>query len=133
VSQFAVSQDQRNTLRARIRFQAERRVWLAVSGQYGSGLPAELSDSEDQRFLLAQYGAAILDRVDFGRQRLRSNFSLDIAAGAQLYRKELRSAALQIQVANLTDRLNLLNFASLFSGTAVAASRSVSAGLKLTF
>jgi hypothetical protein len=133
VSQFAVSQDQRNTLRARIRFQAERRVWLAVSGQYGSGLPAELSDSEDQRFLLAQYGAAILDRVDFGRQRLRSNFSLDVAAGAQLYRKELRSAALQIQVANLTDRLNLLNFASLFSGTAVAVSRSISAGLKLTF
>ena len=58
---------------------------------------------------------------------MRPNFSLDAAAGAQLYRKELRSAALQIQVSNLTDRVNVLNFASLFSGTAVAAPRSVSA------
>ncbi len=40
-SQFAVSQDQRNTARARVRFQADRRVWLAVSTQYGSGLPVD--------------------------------------------------------------------------------------------
>ncbi len=132
-SQFTVSQDQRNTLRARVRFQAERRVWLALSSEYGSGLPVELGDDTDTNFLLAQYGAAILNRVNFDRQRVRPNFSLDAAAGVQLYRKELRSAALQIQVSNLTDRLNLLNFASLFSGTAVAAPRSVSASLKLSF
>jgi hypothetical protein len=36
-------------------------------------------------------------------------------------------------VANLADRLNLFNFASLFSGTAIAPPRSVSASLKLTF
>jgi TonB-dependent Receptor Plug Domain len=132
-SQFTVSQDQRNTLRARVRFQAERRVWFALSTEYGSGLPVELGDDTDMSFLLAQYGAAILSRVNFDRQRVRPNFSLDAAAGAQLYRKELRSAALQIQVSNLTDRLNLLNFASLFSGTAVAAPRSVSASLKLAF
>jgi len=132
-SQFAVSQDQRNTLRARIRFQAERRVWLALSNQYGSGLPADLSDWESPSFVLAQYGAAILSQVDFNRQRVRPNFSLDAAAGAQIYRKELRSVSVQIQVSNLTDRVNVINFASLFSGTAVGAPRSVSAELKLTF
>jgi hypothetical protein len=132
-SQFAVSQDQRNTARARVRFQAERRVWLAISGQYGSGLPADLSSTQDQAFLQSQYGSAILDRVNFDRQRTRPNFSLDIAAGAQLYRKELRSVALQIQVSNLTDRVNVLNFASLFSGTAISVPRSISGGLKLSF
>jgi len=132
-SPFAVSQDQRNTARARIRFQAERRVWLATSAQYGSGLPASLSSTEDQAFLLAQYGSAILDRIDFERQRTRPNFSLDIAAGVQLYRKELRSVALQVQVSNVTDRVNVINFASLFSGTAVSVPRSVLAGLKLSF
>ncbi|HEV7512492.1 MAG TPA: TonB-dependent receptor plug domain-containing protein [Candidatus Acidoferrum sp.] len=132
-SQFAVSQDQRNTARARVRFQAEKRVWGAMSFQYGSGLPATLSSTETQSFLLAQYGSAIVDRVNFDRQRTRPTFSLDIAAGAQLYRKELRSAALQIQVSNVTNRVNLLNFASLFSGTAVSIPRSVSGGLKLTF
>jgi hypothetical protein len=132
-SQFAVSQDQRNTARARLRFQAEKRLWVAMSAQYGSGLPANLSATETQSFLLSQYGSAILDRVNFDRQRTRPTFSLDIAAGAQLYRKELRSAALQIQVSNVTDRVNLINFASLFSGTAVSVPQSISGGLKLTF
>ena len=132
-SPFAVSQDQRNTARARIRFQAEKRVWLAASAQYGSGLPADLSSTETQSFLLAQYGSAILDRVNFGLERTRPTFSLDVAAGVQLYRKELRSVALQIQFSNVTDRVNVINFASLFSGTAVSVPRSVLAGLKLSF
>ncbi len=130
---FAVSQDQRNTVRARVRFQAERRMWLATSAQYGSGLPADLSSTQDQAFLLAQYGSAILDRVNFDRERTRPTFSLDVAAGVQLYRKELRSVALQVQISNVTDRVNVINFASLFSGTAVSIPRSVSAGLKLSF
>jgi TonB dependent receptor/TonB-dependent Receptor Plug Domain len=132
-NQFAVSQDQRNTARARIRFQAEKRVWLAMSAQYGSGLPANLSSTETKSFLLAQYGSAILDRVNFDGQHTRPTFSLDVAANAQLYRKELRTVTLQIQVSNLTDRVNVLNFASLFSGTAVSVPRSVSGGLKLSF
>jgi TonB dependent receptor/TonB-dependent Receptor Plug Domain len=132
-SPFAVSQDQRNTARARIRFQADKRVWVAASAQYGSGLPANLSSTETQSFLLAQYGSSILDRVNFDLERTRPTFSLDIAAGAQLYRKELRSVTLQIQLSNVTDRVNVINFASLFSGTAVAVPRSVSAGLKLAF
>ena len=37
-SKFPVSQDQRNTVRARVRFQATARLWLASSAEYGSGL-----------------------------------------------------------------------------------------------
>jgi hypothetical protein len=132
-SPFAVSQDQRNTARARVRFQADKRLWVATSAQYGSGLPADLGSGEDQSFLLAQFGSAILDRVNFDRGRTRPTFSLDFAVGVQLYRKELRSVALQVQVSNVTDRVNVINFASLFSGTAVSVPRSVSAGLKLSF
>ncbi|MBV9574395.1 MAG: TonB-dependent receptor [Acidobacteriales bacterium] len=129
---FAVSQDQRNTARARVRFQALRQVWLAAGGEYGSGLPAE-SEGVDVNLLLAQYGAAILDRVNLDRGRVRPNFSLDAAAGVDLYHYELRSASFQIQSANLTNRVNVINFASLFSGTAIAPPRSVSARLRLTF
>ncbi len=131
-SKFAVSQDQRNTARARIRFQAPGRVWLAVGGQYGSGLPAD-TGGEDPAFLLAEYGAAIFDRVNLERGRVRPNFSLEAASGVELYRKEQRSASLQFEAANLTNRVNVINFASLFSGTAVAVPRSVSARLRLTF
>jgi len=131
-SKFAVSQDQRNTARARVRLQAPRHVWLAAGGQYGSGLPADTGGA-DPSFLLVQYGAAILDRVNLDRGRVRPNFSLDAAAGVEVYRKEQRSASFQIQAANLSNRVNVINFASLFSGTAVAPARSVSARLRLTF
>jgi len=129
---FAITQDQRNTARARVRFQATNRIWLAVGAQYGSGLPAEVGDA-DPAELLAQYGPAILDRVNLARGRVRPNFSLDAAAGFEAYRKEQRSIAFQIEAANLTDRVNVINFASLFSGTGVAPPRSLSAHLKLSF
>ncbi len=131
-SRSPVTQDQRNTARARVRFQPVRRIWFALGGQYGSGLPAE-GARDDPGFLLAQFGPEILSRVNFDRGRVRPNFSLDAAAGAELYHHEQRSAEVEIQSNDLTDRLNVINFASLFSGTAVAPQRSVSARLKLTF
>jgi outer membrane cobalamin receptor len=131
-SKFAITQDQRNTARMRVRFQATERIWFAASSQYGSGLPAD-TNGADRAVLLAQYGAAILDRVNLQRGRVRPNFALDAAAGFEAYRKEQRSIGFQIEAANLTDRVNVINFASLFSGTGVAPPRSVSAHLKLTF
>ena len=131
-SKFAVTQDQRNSLRARVRFQAPRHAWLAMGTQYGSGLPADIGNANVSD-LLAAFGQQILDRVDLARRRVRPNFSFDVAAGAEIYHKEARSATLQIQVANLANRLNVINFASLFSGTALGEPRSVSASLRLTF
>src|SRR5215469_6316954 len=131
-SRFPVSQDQRNTARARMRLQATPRLWLALGGEYGSGLPADTGDAAPA-FLLAQYGAEILNHVNLARGRVKRNFALDAGAGFEVYRKEQRSAVLQIQAANLIDRVNVINFASLFSGTAVAPPRSVFGRLKLTF
>jgi hypothetical protein len=39
----------------------------------------------------------------------------------------------QVQAVNLNNRLNVINFASLFSGTAIAPPRTVSARLRLSF
>jgi hypothetical protein len=133
-SRFAVSQDQRNTARASVRYQLSKRLWLATSAQYGSGLPVEIDPADiDIPFLRSQFGAAIVDRVNFDKGRVKPSFSFDVAGGAQIYSKEQRSVTLQIEGANLTDRVNVINFESLFSGTAVAAPRSVSARLKFTF
>jgi outer membrane receptor for Fe3+-dicitrate len=131
-SKFAVTQDQRNSLHARVRFQAPRHAWLAMGAQYGSGLPADIGNAKVSDLLVA-FGQQILDRVDLARGRVRPNYSFDVAAGAEIYHKESRSAALQVQVANVADRLNVINFASLFSGTALGEPRSVSASLRLTF
>ena len=135
-SKFPVAQDQRNTVRAHVRFQATDRLWLAASTEYGSGLPVDLNGPADPsqiNFLLLQYGPAILDEVNFNAGRVRPNFSFDAAAGATLFHKEGRDVTFEIEGHNLTDKLNVLNFASLFSGTAVAPPASVSARLKVGF
>jgi hypothetical protein len=135
-SKFPVSQDQRNTVRAQVRYQAMDRLWFATSAEYGSGLPADLGNSAskcDINCFLQQYGPAIVDRVNFVTQRVRPNFSLDAAAGATLFHKEGKIVTFEIEGHNLTDKVNVLNFASLFSGTAVAPPASVSARLKFGF
>jgi hypothetical protein len=135
-SKFPVSQDQRNTVRARVRFQATERLWLATSAEYGSGLPANLNGPVDQsqiNFFLQQYGPAIVSEVNFNAGRVRPNFSFDAAAGATLFHKEGKDVSFEIEGHNLTDKLNVLNFASLFSGTAVAPPVGVSARLKVGF
>ena len=133
-TKFAVTQDQRNTVRASVRAQIAKRLWAAASANYGSGLPVELDlTSINTNFLLAQYGQEILSRVNFDRGRVRPNFSLNVAAGVELCRKESRILTMQVAADNLTDRVNVLNFAGLFSGTAVAAPRSASAHLRFVF
>jgi TonB dependent receptor-like, beta-barrel/Carboxypeptidase regulatory-like domain len=133
-SRFPVSQDQRNTGRAQLRFQASKRLWLAADGSYGSGLPVELDTGDsDPAFLLAQYGAGVLSQVDFARGRVRPSYSLDASAGVDLYRKDTKSITFQVQGSNLTNHLNVINFASLFSGTAIAIPRGVAAQMAIGF
>ncbi len=131
-SRFRVSQDQRNTAHALLGFRAQKRVWIALGGQYGSGLPAEIGDT-NRNLLLSQYGAAILERVNLNSGKVRPNLSLDAATGIEVYHHEQRSASLQIRLANINNRVNVINFASLFSGTAIAPPRSLSARARITF
>jgi hypothetical protein len=131
---FRLSQDQRNTARASLRYQATGRLWLATEDSFGSGLPVELdTDNSDYSFLLAQYGQQILDRVDFARGRVQPSYSLDAGAGFDSHSKESRTVSLQIQGSNLTNHLNVINFASLFSGTAVGTPRSFDLRLTTSF
>jgi hypothetical protein len=111
-------------------------LWLATSAAYGSGLPVDLDQPVDPsqiKLLLQQYGPAILSEVNFNAGRVRPNFSLDVAVGATVFHKEGKEISFQVEGHNITDKLNLLNFASLFSGTAVAPPAGVSARLKVGF
>jgi outer membrane receptor for Fe3+-dicitrate len=129
---FPVTQDQRNTARAYLRRQVHPRFWISTVAQYGSGLPSE-ADSGDISSLIGQYGPQIIARVNFGAGRVRPNFSPDASAGVDISKRESRSLAFQISGQNLTDRLNVINFAGLFSGTAIAPPRSVNASLRYEF
>jgi hypothetical protein len=128
---FPDSQDQRNTARIRIRYQATSHLWLATGAEYGSGLPFEFDG--DPSDALATYGQAVVDRINFDRGRIKPTLSVDVSAGVELYKREKRSLRLQADAENLNNRLNVIDFGGLFSGNAIGPSRSVSLRLTASF
>jgi len=119
---FPISQDQRHTMRGRLAYRFSDRAWVAMAASYGSGLPVEFVGDPAQA--LAQYGPRIVGRVDFDDGRVRPSASIDAALSAIVFRTERQRVRIQANLVNLTDRLNVINFAGLFSGTALAPPRS---------
>ena len=126
------SQDQRHTVHGRLAYQLGPRGWVALAGAYGSGLPFE-DVEEDEEDAAAQFGQRVVDRVDFTNGRVKASWSFDASAGVVLAKAAGSSLRLQVEVRNLTNRLNLINYAGLFSGTAIAPPRGIALRLAADF
>jgi hypothetical protein len=127
-----VSQNQRHAAHAQVPYQPTQRYWVGLGASYGSGLPVELN-GEDAASRVSEFGQGVLNRVNLAAGRVRPSFSLDASAGTQIWKKESRSIQIQGDIRNLTGRLNVINFASVFSGTALAPPRSGSLRLRFQF
>lgn len=127
---FPISQDQRSTVSARIRYQLGSRAWVAFGVWYGSGLPIE---RERDNGNLDGFSPRILQRVDLARGRVRPSHSVDLSAGVDLWTRGPLALRLQGEILNFSNRLNVINFTGLFSGTALAAPRAFSLRLKAEF
>jgi hypothetical protein len=125
------SQDQRNTLRLRGRYQLVPRFWLAGGADYGSGLPFDFAGT--YQLALSEYGQSVINRINFVRGRVRPSLTVDVSAGADLYKNDHFSTRLQGDVENLNNRLNVIDFGGLFSGNAIAPPRSYSLRLETSF
>jgi len=130
---FPITQDQRNSVRARVRFQPYPRIWFAFGGSYNSGLPFEIEGPTNMAFIARQYGPEILAKVNFERGRVRPSASLDTSAGINLFEADRKTVRLQADVFNLTDRLNLINFSGVLSGTALEPGRNFAIRLNVGF
>jgi len=128
---FWDSQDQRNTVRTRFRYQFTDRFWGGVGGEYGSGLPFEFTGTEQDA--LAQYSQQVVDRVNFAKGRVRPSLSIDASLGADLWRTEKLQMRIQADVQNINNRLNVIDFGGLFSGNAIGPPRSYALRLTTSF
>ncbi|PYQ70143.1 MAG: TonB-dependent receptor [Acidobacteria bacterium] len=128
---FPISQDQRHTARGRVAYRLASAVTIALAGAYGSGLPFEFAG--DRSDALGLYGERIVDRVDFDDGRVRPSWSLDGSVGIVVAKRPRAAVRVQADVRNLTNRLNVINFAGLFSGTAVGQPRSVAVRIRAEF
>lgn len=128
---FPDSQDQRNTVRARVRSQLSSRLWVALGAEYGSGLPFDFTGTQQQAF--AQYGQQVVDRINFDHGRIKPALLFEASAGAEVYRKDNFVVRIQADGQNLTNLLNVIDFGGLFSGNAIGPSRSYALRLTTSF
>jgi hypothetical protein len=127
-----ISQDQRHTVHGQLRYQPWSRLWMSVGASHGTGLPVDLN-GESTATLVEEFGQAVVDRVNLDAGRVRPSLSVDLSAAVDLYKKESRAVRLQGDIRNLNDRLNVINFASVFSGTAIGSPRTFSLRLRFDY
>jgi hypothetical protein len=128
---FPDSQDQRNTVRGRLRYQVTPRFWIAGGIQYDTGLPFAFDG--DPSTVLAEYGQQVLNRINFDRGRIYPSFQVNASAGANIYKSEHLNMRLQIDGQNLTNILDVIDFGGLFSGNAIGPPRSFALRLTTNF
>jgi len=128
---FPDSQDQRNTVRGRVRYQVSHRLWIAGGIQYDTGLPFDFDG--DPATVLAEYGQQVLNRINFARGRIYPSFQVNASAGSDIYKSDRINMKLQVDGQNLTNVLDVIDFGGLFSGNAIGPSRSYSLRLTTNF
>jgi hypothetical protein len=128
---FPDSQDQRNTLQMRFRYQIAPRLWVAAGANYGSGLPFEYEG--DQADALAEYGPAVVSRINFERGRVLPTLSANATCGVDIYTGDRLTMRVQVDGENLNNRLNVIDFGGLFSGNAIGPGRSAALRLSADF
>ena len=128
---FPDSQDQRNTVFTRWRYQLRPRLWVAGGIQYGSGLPFEFTG--DYETALEDYGPQVLSRINFARGRIYPSLIVSASAGADVYRSDRMNVRFQVDGQNLTNVLDVIDFGGLFSGNAIGPARSFALRLTTNF
>ena len=119
---FPDSQDQRNTVRGRVRYEVHPRLWVAGGIQFDTGLPFEFDGTPST--VLREYGPQVLDRINFNRGRVDPAFEINASAGADVYKSERVNVQLQADGQNLNNVLDVIDFGGLFSGNAIGPPRS---------
>src|ERR1700677_1519761 len=133
------SQDQRNTVRGRVRYQITPRLWIAGGIQYDTGLPFDFQCPDGETLPQCEagvaliYGQQVVDRLNFARDRILPAFQVNVSAGADIYKSEKLNMRIQADGQNLNNVLNVIDFGGLFSGNAIGPSRSFALRLTTNF
>ncbi len=133
------SQDQRNTVRGRLRYEITPRLWIAGGIQYDTGLPFDFQCPDGDTIAecaaaeAAVYGQQVVDRINFARGRIYPTFQVNASAGVDVYKSERLNVRFQIDAQNLTNVVDVMDFGGLFSGNAIGPGRSVLCRLTTSF
>ena len=130
---FAIDHDQRLSVHGTIQYNPPGCAWLGGSVRHDSGLVSNPSDpaavAADPDF------ADLLPYVDLAATvpRVRPRTITDVSGGCDLSVAGRRTWGLQVQATNLTDRVALYNFQSVFVGTRLVQPRTLALRVKYYF
>jgi hypothetical protein len=125
------SQDQRNTIRARLHYQIAPRLWMAAGADYNTGLPFQ-PDLTPQQYA-TEYGQVVIDHLNFNRDRISPYFTQNLTVGADILKREKYTTRFQGDIANVGNTLELIDFGGLFSGNAIGPGRQFTFRVLTTF
>lgn len=124
---FPIDHDQRLGVHAMVSYDAPGPWWAAASMRYDSGL---VSNPSDPAVVAANPDFADLlpyVNLEAGTPRVRPRTIVDLGGGLDIRgRQGVRLWSVQLQVTNVTDRVALYNFQSVFVGTRLVQPRTFS-------
>lgn len=130
---FVIDHDQKLGAYGMLQYNLRRTLWVSGAARYDSGLVANPSDpvqvANDPDY------ADLLPYVNLmsSPARVRPRTIADIAVGYERYRGDRRAWEVVVQVSNLTNRVALYNFQSIFVGTRLVQPRTAALKLRWYF
>jgi len=132
---FPNDHDERNEGQFQVNYTNKRSGWWAsLGGRFDSGVPVDVEPGTTlQQFVSQGFDPRFFNQIDFQRGRIKARTILNFSTGVDLFRKERVGVQVAMDIQNLTDRLYLYNFESVFSGTHVGPPRMFNGRLTLNF
>ena len=127
---FRGDQDERNEGQFGVTYAQKKGLWATFTGRFDSGVPSEIDPSDATS---GEIDPRIVPLLDFQKGRIKPRSLFNIAAGYELMKESAPPVSLQFGVNNLTDRLYLYNFRSIFSGTHVGRPREFTGRITFHF
>jgi outer membrane cobalamin receptor len=127
---FPGDQDERNEGQFGVTYARKSGLWGTFTGRFDSGVPSEVDPSDAAS---GEIDPRIAAELDFNRGRIKPRALFNMAAGYELLKETSHPVSLQFGVNNLTERLYLYNFRSIFSGTHVGRPREFTGRITFHF
>jgi TonB dependent receptor len=132
---FPNDHDQRNSGQFQVNYTHKKSGWWAsFGGRYDSGVPTDVEPGTTrEQFVEQGFDPRLFDLIDFQRNRVRPRMIYNFSTGIDLMQSERVSMSAALDAENLTDRLFVYNFESVFSGTHIGPPRQLSGRLTFKF
>jgi hypothetical protein len=132
---FPNDHDQRNSGQFGVSYTHKRSGWwTSFGGRYDSGVPVDIEPGTTlQEFVARGFDPRIFPLIDFQRGRVKPRTILSFSSGIDLFQKERLAVSTSLDVENLSNKLFVYNFESVFSGTHIGPPRQWGGRLTLKF